>query len=364
MLKQIKAQNYRQLRDIAISFNPQTTLVCGLNGSGKSTLFTLLADLQAFLARGMSAERLYPAAAVPVWEKSRSGAIVASLELTVKFKNKIFNYILHIERDFLTGHCRVQKEALLCGKSGIFNSQEGQARILMEDGGFKEALVDESMTGLGAARRVNKLIETFLTEIRENLFFVSLEPSKIDGFHIEPATELARNGENFSAWCFQRQKSGMLANSEVFEDLASIIPNLKGFAFMDEGKGKRLHALLCDARGDYDLPFDYLSEGQKALVIFHAIIQQCGKNATVFIDEFENFVSPVELQPLYNLMQDKWEEDKIQFILISHNESTMNWYGNEAVIFEFEERNIASRRRGELITASVYDELGQIAEKL
>jgi ABC-type cobalamin/Fe3+-siderophores transport system ATPase subunit len=80
-----------------------------------------------------------------------------------------------------------------------------------------------------------------------------------------------------------------------------------------------------------------LSDGQKMLFVLYSLLANMPDESTLFIDEPENYLAPGELQPWLDAVNDAWEERKIQFIFITHNPKTLNWYHKEAVIFKIED---------------------------
>jgi ABC-type transporter Mla maintaining outer membrane lipid asymmetry ATPase subunit MlaF len=57
------------------------------------------------------------------------------------------------------------------------------------------------------------------------------------------------------------------------------------------------------------------------------------EGSTLVIDEFENHLSPAELQPLYDLVQAQQDSCDFQIIIVSHHQKTLNWYHDNALIF-------------------------------
>ncbi len=66
----------------------------------------------------------------------------------------------------------------------------------------------------------------------------------------------------------------------------------------------------------------------------YSLIEYTEPNSVIAIDEPENCLSPGELQPWLDAMQDAWEEKDIQFIILSHHPKTLNWHHEEAIIME------------------------------
>jgi AAA15 family ATPase/GTPase len=86
----------------------------------------------------------------------------------------------------------------------------------------------------------------------------------------------------------------------------------------------------------FELELRELSDGQKTLFALYSLLVNVQDGSTIIIDEPENYLAPSELQPWLDAINDAWEERDIQFILITHNPKTLNWYHKEALIFKIE----------------------------
>jgi predicted ATPase len=85
---------------------------------------------------------------------------------------------------------------------------------------------------------------------------------------------------------------------------------------------------------EYFINYSELSAGQKRLCIYYYLLYTLKEGSVFLIDELENHLSPSELNPLYNLMLTRSDEKNVQFILVSHNPRLLNWYQNDAVLFD------------------------------
>jgi predicted ATPase len=118
--------------------------------------------------------------------------------------------------------------------------------------------------------------------------------------------------------------------SDVLKSYREFLPNCKRafidktneFTIEEEGTGK-----------SFDIRFSELSIGQKKLCIYYALFKLIPANSTFVFDEFENHLSPGELQPLYDMLQTRQDEKNYQVILVSHHDKTINWYHESALDF-------------------------------
>jgi predicted ATPase len=73
-----------------------------------------------------------------------------------------------------------------------------------------------------------------------------------------------------------------------------------------------------NSRSVIGFTFAELSEGQRALVVLYTLLHAVPSEATLCIDEPEEFLSPREIHPWLNLLMERTEEGA-QALLISHN---------------------------------------------
>jgi ABC-type cobalamin/Fe3+-siderophores transport system ATPase subunit len=109
----------------------------------------------------------------------------------------------------------------------------------------------------------------------------------------------------------------------------------------------------------YELELRELSDGQKALFVLYSLLANIPDGSTLIIDEPENYLAPGELQPWLDAVNDAWEERDIQFILITHNPKTLNWYHRDAVIFKIEDEppRITAERNGNNSSETLFEKL-------
>lgn len=336
MLKKIYIDGFRHFRNFEFGPYAHMTLLGGLNGTGKTTLVELIHRLQMFLVKGFPVTDLVAPEDIPCWDKAEGGKSSTTLGMEIEKENISFAYEIEVKHPFKDAVCRVARESLKINGSPVFFSKEGNASIISDDHRTVDYPVNWSLTGLAISERNNSEIRHFLDVIRQNLYAVSINPFSIPSSHQEQASILNLDGSNFSAW-YDFLLDGQIASiANTFKEISAFVPGFKQFVFEKEGKSKTLVAdIFISKTQAYRLPFESLSHGQKVLCILHLLIRTCPQDSTILIDEFENFLSPVELQPLYDAAQDAFEEKNTQFIFISHHPKTLNWFHDAAFVLRF-----------------------------
>lgn len=336
MLKKIYIDGFRHFKNFSFEPYEQNTLLSGLNGTGKTTIVEVQNRLQLFLTNSLPVTALCGMDDIPIWDIKEYGSSSTTLGIAIDVGDANYSYELEVRHNFKESICRVEKETLIINGSSVFSSAGGNAEVTTDDDRHFSYPVDWNFTGLMVAKRSGSKIRDFLGIIQENLFSVSINPFAISSEHQESESILKLDGTNFSAWYDYLRDKQLAVIASTFSEIGSFVPGFKQFTFDQEGKSKELIAdILISKSQAYRLPFKSLSHGQKILCLLHLLIRVCPTNSTIFIDEFENFLSPIELQPLYDVAQSAFEEKNTQFIFVSHHQKTMNWFQDSAFILSF-----------------------------
>lgn len=336
MFEKIYIDGFRHFKNFSFEPYAQDTLLSGFNGTGKTTIVEIVNRLQLFLINNFPVTSLCQSSDIPRWDLKEYGNTTTTFELITVIDSCRFSYSIKIRHNLKESICRVQEETLYMDSASIFRSIEGNATVVTDDSKKLNYPVDWSFTGLTIAGRSNSKIRQFLQYVHKNIFAISLNPYAISSEHQEPETIIDLWGSNFSAWYDYLLNEQITLVASTFSEIKLFIPGFKQFAFDKEGKSKELVAdIFISSDQEYRLPFKNLSHGQKILCILHLLIKIAPKDSIIMIDEFENFLSPTELQPLFDAAQDVVEEKNVQFIFVSHHPKTMNWFQNSAFILSF-----------------------------
>jgi len=336
MLKKIYIDGFRHFKNFTLTPRQQVTLLSGLNGTGKTTIIEVMSRLQLFLVNSLPVTSLCQQTDIPKWEIKDYGSISSTLGIDFDINEVNYSYEIEVRHNFKESICRVEKEILRIDSRSVFSSISGNADVTSDDNRTFSYPVDWTFTGLMVAERNSSKIREFLRLMRENIFPVSINPFAMSSTHQENEPILNLDGSNFSAWYDYLLGKQIAVVANAFNEISSFVPGFKQFIFDKEGKSKELVAdIFINKSQAYRLTFENLSHGQKVLCLLHLLIRICPESSTILIDEFENFLSPVELQPLYDAAQDAFEEKNVQFVFVSHHQKTMNWFEDSAIILSF-----------------------------
>jgi predicted ATPase len=152
---------------------------------------------------------------------------------------------------------------------------------------------------------------------------------------------LERDGSNFASWYRHVIQQRPAAGARLGGWLREVIPGFVQLRFEGVG-GVRDLVVTFDRPGPYELRFDLLSDGQRALVLMHAVLafiapggvgNAPGRVPTLVWDEPDNFVSLGEIQPWLAKVSDLVAEGEAQGIVISHHPEVIDYLAADTVLW-------------------------------
>jgi energy-coupling factor transporter ATP-binding protein EcfA2 len=310
MLARLYIDNYKCFQNFELRLGSQHLFI-GSNGTGKTTLFEVIRLLRKFaLGEGKSAE-LFPDASRTRWDqRSRQ-----TFEIDVRALTRSYTYRLELDRD-PAGLAIVHRERL---------DVEGKVAVVAEKGltTFHGSVGKEQSFASGKLSILPFVPEGRFLEIDEflglmrSIWSVRADPLRMVSRSEGEADTLAPDLSNFSSW----YRSASLERSEfsgmVAASLREIWDDFGGFRSVSAGEGVRI------LKTEWNLPvpttysLDELSEGQRALMGLYAVVHWLeGREATLLLDEPDNFLALREVQPLMNFLSEK---DRLQRLIISHH---------------------------------------------
>lgn len=127
---------------------------------------------------------------------------------------------------------------------------------------------------------------------------------------------------NFASWLLAMHKARPTLKRRLKQSLRVVLEGFLDYQFPRLGRETNVLMFLFSSprRSHADVLFTFaeLSEGQRALVVLYTLLHAIPDEATLCIDEPEEFLSPREIHPWLNLLMEKTDEGG-QALLISHN---------------------------------------------
>ena len=366
MITRFYVNNYKCL--VNFEYKPQPLeLIIGANGSGKSTVFEALDKVRQFVAGKADARELFVMDDQTVWSYNSTQVF----EVDFMSGNMPFQYRLEIELS--SDAFRVEKEAIQREGNTVVESVWKQVKgvnyreeIENSDSPFVETHERElrfftwSEEGLEfpLSNPNQSMMNAFPmlsygSELN-SVLLCKLNPPLMDSRLGEVEERLNCNGANFSSYylhALQQKQSEMF---EVISHLREVFPGFESFgASKSDQQGRRKlvvnfrkpDGVISRVGKSVSIPFNKLSDGQRALIVLYTLLFcALDADATLVIDEPENYIALSELQPLIMLMEERIEEIGGQILLISHNQEFINMLTDRGKCVRFYRENNAHTR--------------------
>lgn len=345
MIEKLYIDGFRHFKNFTLTMH-DTMVLCGANGTGKSTIIEIADKIRNFVINREAIETVCSIHDIPRWEqKNKTGVFFSTIGLCYcSSSGKNYEYTLKIAHNLLAKKSAVEEESLFINSQRIYYTDVSKT-VVFTDYGIEdpsssnskqiELPKDSKFSGLSLASKVNLGIESFLDALEYKIYPLSIKPNTIEAFQSANTTILKTDGSNFTAWYETILQTSSAKLAAVYEEYKNFIPGFIQLSFKSESGSKELTVDILRGKESYKLSINDLSDGQKILCILHLLVRVAPENSTILIDEFENFLSPLELQPLYDAAQEALEKNAIQCIFVSHHHKTLNWFQDAAVIFSF-----------------------------
>lgn len=328
MLRKLYVDNYKCLVNFELTLQDMCLLL-GRNGVGKSSVFDVVFAVRQLLsgaARVADAD-LFPPSTLTRSQTRRTQIV----ELTVELAGEALTYRLEIEHEEGHRKARIAHESLAAAGRPLFSFVQGEVQLYKDDhqrGPTFSSDWTESALARVAPVKDNKRLTRFLEWARK-ILVCSLYPRS---FATETSSEdplLERDGRNFTAWyrhIFQERQD--LVPGYVTA-LQNVIPGFEGISLEKAGRDTRAFMARLNEQGkSFSLALHELSDGQRALLAIYALVHiTSGQGYTLFLDEPDNYVASVEMQPWLDAISEAAGDTIPQAVLCSHHPELIDYFG-------------------------------------
>lgn len=322
----VHADNYRCL--VNFTFEPRgIALLLGGSGSGKSVCLELLDSLVSLIRGDVTVGKVFPMTTLTRWQARN----VQTFELDVgEEADTFYRYRLDVEHDRDRERCRLIRETLHLGDRPLYAFSDGKVQLYRDD--HSEGLVfsadwDRSGLQLPGSRHDNRKLQRFRDRIAR------IHVIKVDPVHMDPFSEreVARPGPEFRDFVsWYRFVIGESPDSlqAYHSDLRRVIEGLQQVRLHgSEGDERRTLRMEFDAPqgGVHRLRLDELSDGQRMLLANYGRLRFAVRpDATVCLDEPDNYLALAEIQPWLVEMENAVETASSQLFLVSHHPEVLD----------------------------------------
>jgi len=312
MLSRLYIDNYKCFQNFELRLGSEH-LFLGPNGTGKTTLFEVIWSLRRFVLGESGTHELFPDTSRTRWDKrSRQ-----TFELELEAAGTRYAYRLEVDRDPGDPRPDIHREILRAGDKVVLESRRGEATFNGPEGKVDRGFVSSSRSSLPLAPPGRfPEVEAFVASVG-SVWSVRVDPLRMVARSEVEAELLNPDLSNFSSWYRSAIQERSEFAGKVTESLRAIWEDLGGLRSVSAGEGVRILKAEWTRPVPASYSLDELSEGQRALVGLYAVMHWLeDRNATLLLDEPDNFLALREIQPLMNSLSEK---DRLQRLIISHH---------------------------------------------
>jgi len=327
MLTRVYIDNYKCFTNFEWRPEP-LALIAGRNGSGKSALLEVLGAVREVITEpGPELPEAFQSSRRTRWDARPTQKV----ELTFKVAESEHQYALVVDHSNDKGP-RVVSESLRTNSRPVYAFQDGVARLFQEDGSTANTLrTNKSQSFLTLLDDGNNPALTSFRGAIWNLWHVSPDPRQVEEASASEAGYLVPRMSNFVSW-YRTLLSSPARLRRIETSLSEALPGFVGLGLQPPvGKLKRLVASFAQdfQRRDVkplELDFQELSDGQRMLIMLYTLLEVVpfGEGATLIIDEPDNFLGLMEIQPWLRSLEDRLDGEGGQAFVISHHPEVLN----------------------------------------
>lgn len=324
--------NFRSLVDF--TWEPgEETLVLGYNGSGKTSALDALDSARKWAVGEWRIDQSFRPRELTRWRSEKN----IHIEIDLALDRGTYHYAIVFDLSDATGAPRVKSEVLRLDEALVFDRQSFE--IVFSDGqgnlGHNAVPLAQSAVSFLSALPGPEFTREFSDALR-SLLIVRPMPSLIDEQASRPEAKASTHFENFVAWYWNLASNGSFQRA-MLGLLDDVWPEFDHLRMEQVGReAMLLNAVFKPTATGDDLTLDFqeLSEGERMLIVLYSLVgyQKSQAPTTIIIDEPDNFISLLELQPWLLTMLDECP-DEGQIILVSHSPEIIRTMGPEKAAY-------------------------------
>ncbi len=353
MIQRLYVNNYKCLVNFELHLQ-ELSLLLGPSGGGKTAVLDIMYALRRLLSGDarVTDANTFSTRTLTRWQHQD----LQIFEIDVRLQSGDYTYRLEVEHERPSKKARIHIERLVADGGPLFECSQGEVQLYRDNhspGPHYAADWSESALARVASRGDNTRLTSFL-EFMRKVLVCGIHPPSIVTESDSEAPLLERDGGNFSDWY-----------RHVLQERPDLVPeftNTLKQALGAELKGIRLErighetrALMVafvdredvDSQESYELRFEEISDGQRALVALYGLTQlSSDQGYTLFLDEPENYVALPEIQPWLMNLEDACGATLSQAVITSHHPELIDYLGCEhGVLLDRETSGVVTTRK-------------------
>ena len=335
MLRRLYVDNYKCLVNFDLRLQ-ELSLLLGPNGVGKTAVLDIMFALRRLLdgSAKITDGDAFSERTLTRWQAGR----VQVFEVEVALATDGFIYRLEVDHDWRAKQARVLLERLVqkddAGEGCLFEFANGEVQLHRDDYSVGPRYTSdwtESALARIAPRRDNQRLSRFLDFMRKTMV-CSLYPPVFSAESRRENPVLERDTRNFADWYRHMIQERPDLLPKFTSTLQEIIHGFSGIRLEKVGREARaLIAVFDEEDVRYELRFDELSDGQRALIALYGMVHlTANQGYTLFFDEPDNYVALAEIQPWLREIENACGETIPQAVISSHHPELIDHLGNES----------------------------------
>jgi predicted ATPase len=335
MIERIYVDNFQCLVNFELSLDP-INLFLGSNGSGKTSVFMVLLKIQWLLYSGRVQDSFFTNELTRWHERTTQ-----KFQLQIRGNGGVYEYSLAIEHNKKLDRARIRREFLKFDGQFLYEFDGEEVQVFRDDYSKGPKFpFDHNLSGLTTFQpRDDNKLATWFKQRMQRIYIVKLNPFYMPAQSASEDRRPVPDFGNFASWYRYLLQEYPGRVSKLWKALRVVLPGFDIFRIAETGPRHRdLIAVFRQENGSgptMEYSFNELSEGQRALIslytLLHCVLsEQDTEEATLCIDEPENFVALPEIQPWLMELHDRCGSGNHQALIISHHPEYIDYLAGSA----------------------------------
>lgn len=332
MIARIFIDNYRCFSNFELRPG-RVNLLLGPNGGGKSSLFDALDGLVNLTRLAMDVAMAFPEGERTRWDtRTRQ-----RFELDIVGEKGVYRYALIVMHD--GDEHRVEREQVTLEGRSLYAFEGGQVHLYKNDGSplatFPFAGTRSFLAQIDDEEESPDLM--WLLDYLDGVCLVRLQVRDIESTSKEEHDQLLDDGSNFASWYRSLLQERPESVQALRASLVALVPGLESLKLVNSGgrgRNRDLVAAMRTAGRSYELDFDDLSDGQRALIVLYTLLHGFDADGCLLLDEPESHVGLPEIQPWLVEMNERFAEAGQVFVISHHPEVIDYLAAGQVVLIE------------------------------
>jgi predicted ATPase len=328
MFQRIRIVNFRCFKDFTLELeNLNSSIILGRNGAGKTTIGTVIEILQRM-----------------AYQTSRVGDLVRPSDMSDKLDNTLgfevdalieqqkFKYSISFDYPEKFHELRVKNESLSVGERVVFNREIAQVTLqkqsLVPPSNFG---VDWHVTALPVIQAAQSEPISIFRNWLSSVVVLRPVPSIMRGESDKKTFIPKSSTENFGEWFTGTLSTNPASYGPFSKFLNEVMPDLS--SVKNPTLAIENHQVIAEFKHgakSINIPFSYLSDGEKCFFICALLLAKADSEApvTCFWDEPDNYLAPQEVAPTMLALRRAFVGNN-QILLTSHNPEAIRSFSDE-----------------------------------